>query len=505
MRPSLYLLLATLVLLVSQSSYASSLGVAQSEAPADEALVPGPLYCDQAAVCDFPFSFDDQAHFVVVEIKGEVSLGMASYIKRAIRHLRAGDHLILDINTFGGRIDAAVMIRDALLGLESKGSRTIAFVHPRAISAGALIALATDIIVVAPGSSIGAATPVQIAEGGEMEPVEEKVVSYMRAEIRSTAEARGRRGDIAEAMVDADQNVAGLIGEGKLLTLDGRQALQWGIASFGADDLTDLMSTLGYGTDAGQNGHSLETLHWSWAERLGGWLSGSAISSLLMSIGMLALMIGLYTGGSPVPLSIGGLCLGLFFFGHYAVHLAGLEEILIFVAGTGLILAEVLMPGQLVLGAAGLVLVLVSLGLGLVSADAVPFNVQWELGLISSAVARVSGSLLATVGVGIVAARLLPRTTLGKALGLEARLHGRSHSEGLHKLVGACGQTQSPLRPSGRIVIGNKHYDALAEGGFIEPGQQVKVLRHKGFSLVVRVVPGQCDSDDAPRTTEEHP
>lgn len=104
------------------------------------------------------------------------------------------------------------------------------WVNPRAISAGALISFACDVIAVAPGATLGAATPVQLGEGGEMKAVAEKVVSYMRKEMRATAEAKGRRGDIAEAMVDADAEVPGLDEQGKLLTLDGAQALAWGVA-----------------------------------------------------------------------------------------------------------------------------------------------------------------------------------------------------------------------------------------------------------------------------------
>jgi Serine dehydrogenase proteinase len=114
------------------------------------------------------------------------------------------------------RVDAAVLIRDALLRTPV---RTIAFVNKRAISAGALIALATTTIAMAEGGTLGAATPVAMgAPGGAAQPVEEKTVSYMRKEFRPTAEARRRPPLIAEAMVDADVEVPGLSDKGKLLT-----------------------------------------------------------------------------------------------------------------------------------------------------------------------------------------------------------------------------------------------------------------------------------------------
>lgn len=116
--------------------------------------------------------------------------------------------VILEINTFGGRVDAAVLIRDALLRARV---RTVAFVSKRAISAGALISLAAEAIAIADGGTIGAATPAEIGlPGTPAQPVAEKTVSYMRKEFRATAESRKRPPLLAEAMVDADVRPAGI-------------------------------------------------------------------------------------------------------------------------------------------------------------------------------------------------------------------------------------------------------------------------------------------------------
>src|SRR5438552_2102056 len=165
---------------------------------------------------------------------------MSAFLGRVIHEAGPDDLVILDIDTFGGRIDAAVQIRDALLASRAK---TAAYVDPRAISAGALIALATDTIVVAHGATIGAATPVQI-EGGKMQPVEAKVVSYFRKEMKATAEAKGRRGDLAEAMVDASVEIPGLDGKDTTLTLTTAEALKHGLAAFQADSLDELPARL---------------------------------------------------------------------------------------------------------------------------------------------------------------------------------------------------------------------------------------------------------------------
>lgn len=144
--------------------------------------------------------------------------------------------LILEIDTFGGRLDAAVRIKDKLV--DTKLS-TIAFVNKKAISAGALISLATKHIVMAPGSTIGAATPVKLTHWEE-EPVSEKVISYFRSEMKSTAEAGNHPGNIAAAMVDPDIQIAGVVEKGKLLTLTTREAIRLKVAEHEVKDLTEL-------------------------------------------------------------------------------------------------------------------------------------------------------------------------------------------------------------------------------------------------------------------------
>jgi membrane-bound serine protease (ClpP class) len=419
---------------------------------------------------------------------------MAAYVERVAGGLRAGDILVLDINTFGGRVDAAVTIRDALLSLGDRGAKVVAWVHPRAISAGALISYAADVIVVSPGSTMGAATPVQI-EGGKMESVEEKVVSYMREEMRSTAEARGRNGDIAAAMVDPDMEVAGLDDKGKTLTLDGKTSLEWGVASFEAKDFDALAAGLGYG--GGGKPYEVQEVGWSWAEKIAGWLSSSVISGLLMTLGMLGIMIGLYTGGSPIALGLGGGCLALFFFGHHIVNLAGIEDILLFLVGAGLIAYEVLIPGHIVPGIVGVICILAALFLGLIDLDKVDFTVQWHAGYVGRALATVFGSILATVALTFAAFKFLPETSLGRGLLLSARIDARAADRAAEEgesIVGEIGTAVTGLRPSGKVKVGDRRYEARAEHGFIEPGTAVKILRREGFHVVVAALPQESES-----------
>ncbi len=334
-------------------------------------------------------------------------------------------------------------------------------------------------------ATMGAATPVTI-EGGEMKATDEKVVSYMRQEMRATAEARGRNGDLAAAMVDRDLKVPGLSDKGKLLTLDGQQALQWKVASFEAIDLHQLIDKLGYGPGSGKT-YTIDRVSWSWAETLAGWLSGSVLAGLLMTIGMLGIMIGLYTGGNPVPLAVGGVCLALFFFGHHIVALVGMEEIILFALGAGLVAFEIFVPGHILPGVIGVLLILGSLVMGLVDVHTVPLSIQWEEGWITRALATVFGSILATAVLAYAAFRVLPESRYFRRFMLPGSIDSRATdrvSAGIREVVGEVGIAVTHLRPAGTVKIRGRRYDAVAERGYIDQGESVTVIRAQGFSVV---------------------
>ena len=175
-------------------------------------------------------------------LKGTINKRLASnfedVLKEAERAKAAA--LILEIDTFGGRLDSAVKIKDILIDTKID---TIAFINKKAISAGALISLATRHIVMAPGSTIGAATPVRLTYWEER-PASEKVISYFRKEMKSTAEANNHPGDIAEAMVDPDVKIEGVVEKGKLLTLTTKEALRLKVAEHEAKSLEELLQKL---------------------------------------------------------------------------------------------------------------------------------------------------------------------------------------------------------------------------------------------------------------------
>ena len=182
-----------------------------------------------------------KAYLIVA--RSDVDSRLAKRVRRELEKATAAaaEVVIVEIDTFGGRLDAAVEIRDALLNADL---RIIAFVNKRAISAGALITLAADDIIMTPGATIGAATPVRFTSEGP-KPVGEKTISYFRKEMKATAESRNHPTTLAEAMVDPDVVIPGVIEKGKLLTLTTQEALTLKLAAAQSDDLEQLLQTYG--------------------------------------------------------------------------------------------------------------------------------------------------------------------------------------------------------------------------------------------------------------------
>jgi len=411
-------------------------------------------------------------------IEGVIDLGLAPFVSRVLDQAAedGAAAVILDINTLGGRVDGAVLIRDALLNARVP---TVAFVNKRAISAGALISLAAEKLAMADGGTIGAATPVQFGEpGGSARPVEEKTVSYVRKEFRATAESRKRPPLIAEAMVDADVAIPGLIDKGKLLTLTTAEALKHKVADFRADSLDEVLKTLGLG------GAEVIRNSPNWAENLVRWLTHPVLSSLLISVGLLGIILELRTPGFGVPGLVGILGLALFLWGHWLVELAGWEELLLLGLGLVLLLLEVFVfPGFGVSGVLGVLALLGGLSLSLIGTGA-----NWDM--LLAAVERVVYSLLLAVGLSLLLLRLLPRLPFGKELILETGLPpGEGYAsldEGGRLWLGKRGTALSTLRPAGIAEIDGQRVDVVADGEFIESGTTIEVIKADGSRIVVR-------------------
>lgn len=400
----------------------------------------------------------------VIPVEGDIDLGLVSYLKRGLETAtkKGARAVILDINTFGGRVDAAIQLKDLII---ASPLPVVAYVHNRAWSAGALISLAADYIIMAPGSSIGAAEP-RVGD----QPADEKVISALREEFVATAEHTGRDALLAAAMVDADIAIPGVIADGKLLTLSAQQAVELGLADAVLGDYQEILDHLNY------KEASLIFVTPTMAERVARFLTNPLISPFLLTLGFTGLVLELYTAGWGIPGTIGLVSLALYFGGHLVAGLAGWWVVGLFLLGIFLFLLELLViPGFGIAGISGIMAVLASIFLASTSSTQA---------LISLAV-----SLVGTVLLVAFVLRYMARTRRWQRIILADKLdkeHGFVAPRDMQALVGKEGYTLTPLRPTGTVEIEDERWDVISEGGFIPPGTSVKVVRVEGARVLVR-------------------
>ena len=423
---------------------------------------------------------------LVIPIEGTIDLGLPPFIERSLQAHPEAQSIILVVDTLGGRVDAAIKIRDTLL---KEQRPVIAFIYRRAISAGALISYAADYIVFSKGATMGAATPIQ-AQGGQAKAVGEKMVSYFRSEMRATAEAHGRDGDVAESMVDADKVVPTVSIKGKLLTLTTRDAMRIGVGNGQAESLSELTTILELDED------ELIREETSWSEDLARAVTDPTVSGLLMSIGMLGIMIEFYTPGIGFAGGLGFFSLLCFFFGHRVAGLAGSEELLLIISGFALLAAEVfVIPGFGIAGILGLGLLVSGL---VTSMGELPQGDYWNLGYFEEPFQIFVYSLIGTMIAAAILAKYLPRSRLGSWLVLHQDLSEDSSRTETHDLdgsaleisveVGVRGTTQTPLRLSGKARFNGTIFDVISRDEYLETQCDVEVVEVSGSRIVVVAV-----------------
>jgi len=411
----------------------------------------------------------------LIHVEGLIDNGLHKYIQRGLSQAESNQAsgIILYIDTFGGLVDAADNIRKDLL---DNDQLIISFIDKNAASAGALIALATDSIYMAPGSSIGAATVVD----GSGTYASEKMQSYMRGIMRATAEATGRDPEVAEAMVDERVVIEGLVEDGQLLTLSTTEALGIGLADGSFRDVDELLEYMEW------QDKELVDFQEFWAESVLRFLANPVITSLLMLMMLGGLYFELQSPGVGFPGAISGVGALLFFAPMYIMGLAESWEILLFLLGVGLLLVEVfVIPGFGVPGIAGITLVIFSMGASIIGNVGLRFP---EMHQITQAIWTMAITLI--LGVGMIASmiRYLPENRMFNKLVLADqtdRNHGYTSSDSKDDLMGLEGVALTSLRPAGTVLIQERRVDVVSVGEFIEKGAQVKVVDTSGSRVMV--------------------
>ena len=301
---------------------------------------------------------ETKKNIYVVPIQDTIDLGIPSFVKRAIDMAESDNSelIIFDIDTFGGRVDAATQIKDAISATDIT---TIAFINRRAISAGSLISLSCDQIYMTDGGTIGATSVVDMSGSKQSE----KSQSYMREEMAATAEKSGKNTDIARGMVDEELSFEFLVingdslkvddiegrKEGKLITLTTELALKYNIADGKSESVEELLSDLDI------ENYNIITLSENWSEDLVRFLTDPTISSLLTTFGTIGIISELYSAGWGIGGTIGIICLTLALGASYLTQLASSMDLLIIFSGLLLLVVEfIAIPGFGFFGIAGI-------------------------------------------------------------------------------------------------------------------------------------------------------
>lgn len=433
------------------------------------------MWLMQAAAPDTPAD-DPDGGVYIIHVEGLIDNGLHTYIQRGLDRARSNNAagVILQVDTFGGLVDAADKIRKSLLETELP---TVAFIDLNAASAGALISIATDSIYMAPGGSMGAATVVD----GSGTYASEKMQSYMRGIMRATAEGTNRDPKIAEAMVDESVAIEGIIAEGKLLTLSTEEAVRIGFVEGSAADLDEVIAIMGW------TGLPVIDMQEVWAESVLRFLANPVVSSILMLMMLGGLYFELQTPGMGFPGIMAAVGSLLFFAPLYIMGLAQSWEIVLFIMGVILIVIEIfIIPGFGLAGLSGISLVIFSLGVSLIGNVGLQFP---ELGQVSQAIWTMAITLI--LGVAMIASmvRYLPENTMFNKLVLSEstdRSRGYTGADSHDELLGSEGVTMTALRPSGTALLNDRRIDVVSDGDFIEKGARVKVVETANLKVVVR-------------------
>ena len=424
----------------------------------------------------------------VVPLEGEVSEAQFFFLRRALKaaERQEASAFIIEMKTFGGSLGAAIDDMDALMKTKVP---TFTFINDKAISAGALIAIATQKIYMAPTAVIGAAAPVMGTGEDLPKTLTDKTVSTISAMARAASQRNGHNPDIADAFISKEKEVK--IGDkvidksDSLLTLsaqeaaalyDGKPLLAAGIVS----SVEELMAK------AGLSG-AVHRVTPTGFERIAFWIT--ALAPLLLLGGIIGGYIEFKMPGFGVPGLVSIICFALFFLGHYVAGLAGWEVAVCFAIGIALILGELIIhPGTILPGLAGVALMLGALVYAMIdrwpSEPFVPTSQMLMIPLVNLSLALAGAALLI-----YLLAKYLPKTALYHHIVLgEAVPAGPSIP---HPLVvplidaGTTGQARTTLRPSGKAAFGEQLLDVVSYGEFIEAGAPVRVVLVEGARVVV--------------------
>jgi len=473
------------------------------------------------------------AKAAIISCKGMIDQGLLDSIERRSETAMKGgaDYLIYEIETYGGLVDAADSIAKYFIQTIANRARTVAYVQTEAISAGALISVSCNDIIMRESTTIGDCAPITL--GGTLEGVErEKAESFIRAAFQRAAEANGYPELLLKAMVTMQtevwrvQNLATgqweffegkdlpsdaneydvdgaeeVVGSDELLTLTAAQALEYGIARAVVGDLDAALVFLEQrdGVRFDRPPMRLET---TWSEEMVRWLNSPAVMGVLIMLALLGVYIEFSTPGVGLPGLVAVICFALIVGSKYLTGLANWVEIVLLLAGVILLLVELLvLPGFGIAGILGIVFILGGL-FGMLVKNA-PGQLPWPEGPEdwTSLTNGLLGIVYGFVGFAVLAfilSRYLPKLRFlsglilvpapAVAAGTVARMSMTAPPQSTQRAVqvGDIGEVTSKLRPAGKARFGDAVVDVVAMAEFLDKGTRVEIVEIHGNRVVVK-------------------
>jgi len=416
-----------------------------------------------AALCLFAFAGHAQAssgEVVLVEVTGEVNAAMTAYIQGAIDDAEAaGSPVVLVLDTYGGQILEADSIKEILLNASVPVS---CYITRNALSAGTLIAISCERIIMAPGAVIGAAETI---------PNDEKTLSTWVGILTSAAEARGRDAQVVAAMADSDIAIEGVTEAGSLLTLSASTALELGISDGTAQTQDEALSLLGY------TGEAVQEQSMSFPVLAAQFLTSTTVMSILFIAAIICMGIELFVPGFGVFGILSIICFGLYFGGSFLAGYAEWWSIALFVAGVVLLGIEIVVPGFGIFGILGLVCIVA--GMIFATRDFITFLTVLGMGILGGAIGLpLIYLLLKKLG-------LLRKLALGSGMLPEEGYVSHTHTQ---SLAGKTGEAISDLRPAGIAIIDGVRQSVVSSGEYINKGAGVVVVEHTPGRIVVEEI-----------------
>ncbi len=422
---------------------------------------------------------DGKTIVYILNIKEDIGPGIWRQTMQAFAeaHEVKADYIIIHMNTYGGTVIHADSIRTRILNTKTP---VFVFIDNNAASAGALISIACDSIYMRPGANIGATTVVN-QEGTAMP---DKYQSYMRSTMRSTAEATNRNPDIAEAMVDERIKIPGISDSGEVLTFTTKEAIANNYCEGQAESIEEVLKL------AGITEYKIVEYKPTQLEKIIHILVNPVLSGILIMIIIGGIYFELQTPGVGFPIAAASIAAILYFAPLYLEGLADNWEILLFISGLILLAVEVfVIPGFGIAGILGIMFTITGLALSMV--DNIGFDFTFTHGdtltrafiiVLTSLILSISAAVL--LGARLVTSsafnRLVLRTTQDSSKGYVG-VDSRESA-----LIGKNGKALTIMRPSGKVTIEGDIYDAVAETGYIEEGEEVTVIKFETAQLFVR-------------------